>query len=122
LDAIFKAEYPDDILKDLIHFMPKNLEDDMTLISSSIDWIGINYYTRTIVAEDANEPWPSLKEIKGSLQQTQMGWEIYPDGLKNCDQIMEYGIMLPCHPTMTDDDCAYVQQTLKDFIDADGNP
>ena len=30
LDAIFKAEYPDDILKDLIHFMPKNFEDDMT--------------------------------------------------------------------------------------------
>ena len=49
-------------------------------------------------------------------------YRVHPDGLKNCDQIMEYGIMLPCHPTMTDDDCAYVQQTLKDFIDADGNP
>ena len=38
------------------------------IISSSIDWIGINYYTRTIVAEDgSNEPWPSIKEIKGPL-------------------------------------------------------
>ena len=42
--------------------------------------------------------------------------------IANCDQIMEYGIMLPCHPTMTDEDCAYVEQTLKDFIDSDGNP
>lgn len=83
LDAIFKAAYPDDILKDLIQFMPENFEDDMTLISSSIDWIGINYYTRTIVAEDSNEPWPSIKEVKGPLERTQMGWEIYPDGLKN---------------------------------------
>ena len=49
-------------------------------------------------------------------------YRVHPDGLNNCDQIMENGIMLPCHPTMTDEDCAYVEQTLKDFIDADGNP
>lgn len=49
-------------------------------------------------------------------------YRVHPNGLKNCDQIMEYGIMLPCHPTMTDEDCAYVEQTLKDFIDSDGNP
>ena len=82
LDAIFKAEYPDDILKDLIHFMPKNLEDDMTLISSSIDWIGINYYGNNS-SRRCKRALAIYKEIKGSLQQTQMGWEIYPDGLKN---------------------------------------
>ena len=47
---------------------------------------------------------------------------VHPNGLANCDQIMENGIMLPCHPTMTDDDCAYVEQVLEDFVNADGDP
>ena len=83
LDAIFKGEYPQDILKKLNEFMPENFEDDMSLISESIDWLGINYYTRGIVADDPGEPWPSLKDIEGSMDKTQMGWEIYPEGLKN---------------------------------------
>ena len=41
-------------------------------------------------------------------------------GLSNSDQIMEYGIMLPCHPTMTREDCDYLYQVIGDFIDADG--
>ena len=49
-------------------------------------------------------------------------FRIHPSGLANCDQIMENGIMLPCHPTMTDDDCAYVEQVLEDFVNADGDP
>ena len=55
----------------------------MSLISEPIDWLGINYYTRGIVADDPGEPWPSLKDIEGSMDKTQMGWEIYPEGLKN---------------------------------------
>ena len=33
-----------------------------------------------------------------------------------------FGIMLPCHPTMKDEDCEYVFQVLRQFIEADGNP
>ena len=49
-------------------------------------------------------------------------YRVHPAGLANCDQIMENGIMLPCHPTMTDEDCAYVEQLLEEFIEADGAP
>ena len=49
-------------------------------------------------------------------------YRVHPAGLANCDQIMENGIMLPCHPTMTSEDCDYVEQVLEDFIAADGNP
>ncbi|MEE8165954.1 MAG: aminotransferase class I/II-fold pyridoxal phosphate-dependent enzyme [Myxococcota bacterium] len=47
-------------------------------------------------------------------------YRVHPDGLANADQIMEYGIMLPCHPTMTDEDCLYLYQVIEDFIEADG--
>ena len=49
-------------------------------------------------------------------------YRVHPAGLANCDQIMENGIMLPCHPTMTSEDCDYVEQVLEDFIAADGTP
>jgi CDP-6-deoxy-D-xylo-4-hexulose-3-dehydrase len=49
-------------------------------------------------------------------------YRVHPQGLGNCDQIMEFGIMLPCHPTMTDEDCRYVYQVLAEFIQADGEP
>ena len=83
LDALFKGEYPKDILEKLEPHMPLNFENDMKIISSPIDWLGVNYYTRGIVTEDPNLPWPSIKDVLGSLDKTQMGWEIYPEGLTN---------------------------------------
>ncbi len=47
-------------------------------------------------------------------------YRIHEAGLANCDQIMEYGIMLPCHPTMTREDCEYLYQVIGDFLEADG--
>jgi CDP-6-deoxy-D-xylo-4-hexulose-3-dehydrase len=39
-----------------------------------------------------------------------------PGGFPVADQIMEQGLMLPCHPTMTDEDCEYLYQVLEDWI------
>jgi len=39
-----------------------------------------------------------------------------PGGYPIADQIMEQGLMLPCHPTMTDEDCEYLYQVLEDWI------
>ena len=47
-------------------------------------------------------------------------YRVHPDGLANCDQIMEHGIMLPCQPTLTREDCDYLYQVLEEFIEAKG--
>jgi CDP-6-deoxy-D-xylo-4-hexulose-3-dehydrase len=39
-----------------------------------------------------------------------------PAGYPNADRIMRWGTMLPCHPTMTDEDCAYLYETIEGFI------
>ena len=39
-----------------------------------------------------------------------------PQGYPNADQIMYHGVCLPCHPTMTEDDCTYLYDVLEDFI------
>ena len=47
-------------------------------------------------------------------------YRVHPEGLGNCDQIMEHGIMLPCHPTLSREDCDYLYQVLEEWIDAKG--
>ena len=47
-------------------------------------------------------------------------FRIASPGLAACDQIMAQGIMLPCHPTMTRQDCEYLYQVIDDFMRADG--
>ncbi len=39
-------------------------------------------------------------------------------GCPAADQVMEQGLMLPCHPTMNEEDCAYLYEVLEEFIAA----
>jgi len=41
-------------------------------------------------------------------------------GLPNADRIMEWGIILPNNHNMTDDDCAYIGETIDGFLAATG--
>ena len=41
-------------------------------------------------------------------------------GLPGADQVMQHGLMLPCHPTMTEEDCQYLYQVLEAFIEQQG--
>ncbi len=80
LGGIFNGAYPDDVMEGLAPHMPSGWENDFELIGQPLDWVGLNYYTRKLIG--ANEgPWPGYDYVDGPLPKTQMGWEIYPDGL-----------------------------------------
>jgi beta-glucosidase len=80
--GLFKGAYPEDVMEGLEPHMPKGWQDDFDLIRTPIDWFGINYYTCKRLAA-ADGPWPAHAEVEGPLPKTQMGWEIYPDGLEH---------------------------------------
>ena len=82
MDSLFKGNYPKDMLSKVEKYMPENFESDMKLISSPIDWLGVNYYTRGVIKAAPHEPWPHFEGEEGVLPKTQMGWEIYPEGLE----------------------------------------
>jgi len=81
IEGVAHGRYPDLVLEGLGSHMPKAWQDDMKTISQPIDWLGVNYYTRHLFSHDATAPWPHLAETPGPLPKTQMGWEIYPQGL-----------------------------------------
>ena len=80
LSGIFKGRYPQEVIDGLGEHMPEGWQDDMALISQPVDWCGLNYYTRKLIGP-APGPWPGLEEVEGPLPKTEMGWEIYPEGL-----------------------------------------
>ncbi|MGR3501443.1 GH1 family beta-glucosidase [Pseudaestuariivita sp.] len=80
LDGVFKGTYPRRVLEAFEPHLPTGWQDDFALIGQRLDWCGLNYYTRKVIAPDPG-PWPALKEVEGPLPKTQMGWEIYPQGL-----------------------------------------
>ncbi len=82
LDGVFKGCYPDNVMEGLGAHMPKGWQDDFPTITQKVDWCGVNYYTRKIIAPN-DGPWPSHHEVEGPLPKTQMGWEIYPQGLRD---------------------------------------
>jgi len=63
--------------------MPLGWEDDLkSHIAQPLDWLGVNYYTRHIHQHDPNSTaWPHIKGVQGHKATTQMGWEVYPEGL-----------------------------------------
>ena len=41
-----------------------------------------------------------------------IGFRADPKGYPNADQIMRYGTMLPCHPTMDESECEYLYESV----------
>lgn len=83
LGGLFKGAYPEDVLEGLAPHMPDQFEKDFPVIQSPVDWLGINYYTRKLIAADPGQPFPAVKEVEGPLSKTTMGWEVYPEGLEH---------------------------------------
>ncbi|WP_375552784.1 GH1 family beta-glucosidase [Rhodophyticola porphyridii] len=82
LGGLFKRAYPAEALAGLEPHLPDGWQDDFDSIAQPLDWLGLNYYTRKLI-DHRPGPWPNYAEVEGPLEKTQMGWEIYPDGLRD---------------------------------------
>ena len=91
LDPLLRGSYPADTLEDIKAVTDgSHIQDgDLEAIHVPLDFLGINYYYRTVVragdgARDSETVWPGQGDIEPVLRglpQTEMGWEIDPEGL-----------------------------------------
>jgi beta-glucosidase len=81
LDPLFEGRYPEDLFRLWPGTQPRVLEGDMDVISRPLDFLGINYYFRTNVRADGQGGF--AEELLPGVERTQMGWEVYPDGLRD---------------------------------------
>lgn len=80
LGGLYKGEYPADIVRVFEPHLPENFEADMATVSAPVDWAGINYYTRSLMQHNPDNPnQPITVKVPG--EKNDLGWEIYPQGL-----------------------------------------
>ena len=79
-EPVITGEYPKDFRTVLEERGIRVPDDDMDVIRERIDFFGANYYTRRIVAFDPTSEL-GFRDVEGPGPKTDMGWEIYPEGL-----------------------------------------
>jgi beta-glucosidase len=87
LDALFRGEYPRDTIEDHVRAghlasgnMPFVLPGDLVTIQAPLDFLGVNYYSRVKLKGGENG---AAVAVPGAPEEqlTDMGWEVYPEGL-----------------------------------------
>ena len=82
LEPALLGTYPEELVEVFGNAWPKWPASDLQLIRQPIDYLGVNYYTRSVVRFDLNA-WP-LKAMPVKQKQhthTETGWEVFPQGL-----------------------------------------
>jgi beta-glucosidase len=102
MDPIFKGKYPEEGLKLYGSDMPEYSDEDMKIISSPIDYLGLNMYFAKHVSQDTNGNVVEMPREPGHWY-TPMGWptdakvlywgsKFFYDRYKNPIYITENGI------------------------------
>jgi beta-glucosidase len=82
LDPVFLGRYPAQLAEIFGSAWPAWPEGDLELIGQPIDFLGVNYYTRSVTRFDAAAaPLRSAAVRLPEASYTEMGWEVYPRGL-----------------------------------------
>jgi beta-glucosidase len=89
LDPIFRGRYPESLFAER-HLAPPPIQnDDFHIICRPTDFLGVNYYSRSVVTADTStetkpsdhaEAFEQVYPVAGSTY-TAMNWEVYPQGL-----------------------------------------
>ena len=81
-DPVFLGRYPDELAEIYGEAWTAPSAVDLERIRVPIDFLGINYYTRSVVRHDPAEPWlRAARVLQPESVYTATDWEVYPAGL-----------------------------------------
>jgi beta-glucosidase len=82
LDAVLLGRYPERLAEIFGEAWPAWGAEDLDSISRPIDFVGINYYTRSVTRYDSAK-WPvhAAPVRQKQATYTETGWEVFPQGL-----------------------------------------
>ena len=81
MDPLFGRGYPADMVEAYGVDPPVRPGDEAT-IAAPLDFFGLNYYSRAVVVADDEHPAGFRQVPVPGATTTDMGWEVYPDGLR----------------------------------------
>ncbi len=88
LDPLYRGRYPEDAIADRLALghleraeLPFVEPGDLEVIATPTDFLGVNYYSRSVVKAGVSGA-PVAVQVVPDDALTAMGWEVYPQGLK----------------------------------------
>jgi beta-glucosidase len=81
LDPVFLGRTPEELPAIFGDAWPRFPARDLDLIRSPIDFLGVNYYSRSVVKNDAGEFTGATPVRQNGALHTEMDWEVYAPGL-----------------------------------------
>lgn len=95
MDPLYRGSYPEDMLDWFGPLVPEIRPEDMELISTPTDFLGLNYYTRRLVRNDPDSPFIQARQTYRAhvLRAEFEEFEDWPEGLYHtlCRIRDEYG-------------------------------
>jgi beta-glucosidase len=81
LDPVFLGSYPDELKEIFGDAWPQWPKEDFDLIKQPIDFIGVNYYTRSVTKHNEQNYPLKVSPVRQHATYTETGWEVFPQGL-----------------------------------------
>jgi len=81
LDPLFKGAYPADIVELFGPMFPEVQPGDLETIAAPLDFIGLNYYMRTVMRHDPDDLLLKASQVYPPESEYSQMWEIYPPGM-----------------------------------------
>ena len=82
LDPVFLGKYPAELLELYGDTMPEIPASDWPLIQTPFDFLGVNYYSRSVVRDAPEElPLHAARVRQTGNVHTEMDWEVFPAAL-----------------------------------------
>ena len=101
LDPVTGRHYPADMVEHYskYDFLPHGLDfvrpGDMDTIAVATDFLGVNYYTREVLKGGNGSVLPQADHAHATLPRTDIGWEVYPQGLYNLLCRLHFDYQIP---------------------------
>ena len=113
LDALLRGHYPSDMLE---VFGGVFDQADISAARQPLDYLGINYYRRSVIAAGEDVPPLDMRRINPSGTYTEMGWEVWPEGLFDLLTWLDKTYALP-RLYITENGAAFPDVVIDDQID-----
>ncbi|HMB93562.1 MAG TPA: GH1 family beta-glucosidase [Rhodothermales bacterium] len=108
LDPIFLGSYPDELVESFGDAWPDVAPGDMDFIQQPIDFLGINYYSRSVTRHDPSEPLFQTARVRQDRHvHTDMDWEVYPQALTDVLMWIHERYDNPCPLYITENGAAF---------------
>jgi beta-glucosidase len=82
VEPVLLGKFPEEIMCLVASSMNDiDLTNDLKNISTPIDFLGVNYYSRSVIRSDPDFPFIQASQIQPSGNEYSQMWEIYPAGI-----------------------------------------